>query len=189
MIDWRQRRRRIDDDRYSPRVGDLDDRLERQRARAGIAGIVTDHRRRSLGDRALQLPGSSAVRHADLDDLAAADAVGLVIVEPVDRCMTSSFAMPLLSGKRAIRSGSVPAMQAAAASAIAAQEPARARSPASAPVIFGDLLADFGVELLDDDERLRCLAIAAAVSGRISVPPTRVAAPAPLITVRIPIRL
>lgn len=85
-----------------------------------------------------------------------------------------------------MRSGSAPAMQAAAARAMPAADP-EVTQPAAIPVISAIFPPTSALRSSSTTKAPAASAIAASTSGRMSVPPTAVVAPRPLMMVGTPI--
>ena len=103
------------------------------------------------------------------------------------RATMTSFAMPVVSGSRFIFAGSNPARQAADASIKAAEAPA-VTYPASAPVASARISLARPCSSAMSTHHCDASAIAAATSGRMMPPLSRVDGPEALTIVRMPSR-
>ena len=123
VIDGRDGRGGVDDDRHLPGMGDGDNGREIESAGVGVAGIDVENSRRLWGDSLLQFLRLGPLRGADFDQPAAGDAEHLVVIDAVGAVDDDLVRHPVAVGESADALGSLPAMQAAAAMTMAAAEP------------------------------------------------------------------
>ena len=100
--------------------------------------------------------------------------------------MTISFFIPVVSGSRRTRAGSVPVMHAAASRTIPAADPAVTR-PTSAPVTLAMTSPAFWLSSFRSTNHLDASSIACNTAGGMMLPPNTVRQDAPLISLRTPI--